>query len=98
MSILKKPIITEKMTQLGERADNKQYAFVVDGTASKVQIRSAIETMYTVKVESLRTLNVRGKKRTRFSKSGFIEGRSPNYKKAVVTLASGQSIDFYKNI
>ena len=86
------------MTQLGELKDHKQYAFVVDKAASKVQIRSAIETMYTVNVDSLRTVNVRGKKRSRFSKSGFIEGKSPNYRKAVVTLASGQSIDFYKNI
>jgi large subunit ribosomal protein L23 len=98
MSILKKPINTEKMTQLGELADHKQYAFVVDKSASKVQIRTAIEAMYSVSVDSLRTINVRGKKRSRFSKSGFIEGKSPNYRKAVVTLASGQSIDFYKNI
>lgn len=98
MSILKKPLNTEKMTALGEKVDFKQYAFHVSMDATKPQIRQAVETMYGVKVQSIRTAVVRGKKRSRFSKNGFIQGKSPNVKKALVTLASGQSIDFYKNI
>ena len=98
MIILKKPHNTEKMTLLAEKAGDKQYAFRVDRDATKTQIKTAIESLYTVKVDSLRTMVVRGKKRSRFSKAGFIEGKSSNFKKAIVTLRDGQTIDFYKNI
>lgn len=98
MSVLKKPVNTEKMTILGEKDDHKQYAFLVDMDATKPQIRKAIEAMYEVKVDSVRTLVHAGKKRVRFTKAGYIQGKSPNKKKAIVTLASGESIDFYKNI
>jgi large subunit ribosomal protein L23 len=98
MSALRKPHNTEKMTLMADRPGNKQYAFRVDPDASKVDIRSEIERLYEVKVSSIRTMVVRGKKRSRQSKSGFIQGASSTFKKAIVTLSEGQAIDFYKNI
>lgn len=98
MSVLKKPRNTEKMTFLGEREGEKQYAFIVDQNASKPQIKKEIENLYEVKVKTLRTMNYAGKKRSRFTKSGVIAGKSANFKKAMVTLKLGDSIDFFKNI
>lgn len=98
MSVLKKPHNTEKMTLLVERAGNNQYAFIVDRNAEKPAIKSAIESLYDVKVVSLRTMNYAGKKRSRYTKAGIISGKSANFKKAVVTLSEGDEIDFYKNI
>ena len=98
MSILKRPHNTEKMAILGEKAGVKQYAFIVDKNASKPQIKTAIEDLYEVKVKTLRTMNYAGKKRSRYTRTGIIEGKSANYKKAVVTLVQGNEIDFFKNI
>jgi len=98
MSVLMKPIISEKMSLKNERPGNKQYAFRVDFKASKPDIKHEIEAMYGVKVESLRTAIVLGKKRSRYTKGGFLTGKSSNYKKAIVTLNAGDEIDFYKNI
>lgn len=75
-----------------------QYTFEVDINASKAQIKKEVERVYEVKVENVRTLIVRGKARTRYSKRGIIKGKSPNFKKAVVTLSEGNEIDFYKHI
>ena len=99
MSILKKPLVTEKMTAKSEdRFAQKQYGFVVDKSATKPDIRAAIEDLYDVDVLSIRTMVYAGKKRSRYTKSGVISGKSPNFKKAIVTLKEGQEIDFYKNI
>ncbi len=98
MSVLSKPLVSEKMELLNERSGNNQYSFKVDLKAKKPAIREAIEEMYGVDVQSLRTMIVRGKRRTRHTRAGFIHGKSPNYKKAIVTLGDGQEIDFYKNI
>lgn len=97
MSIIKKPLVTEKMTGLQERG-LKQYGFVVAKTASKDEIKKAIENVYEVEVVGIRTMVVAGKKRNRVTRSGYLVGRAPSYKKAIVTLAEGQVIDFYKNI
>lgn len=96
MEILKKPIITEKMTMLGEKRN--QYAFRVDKRANKFQIRQAIKELYGIEVESVNTMRYAGKTKSRFTKAGFVEGRSDSYKKAVVTLKEGEVIDFYSNI
>lgn len=96
MEILKRPILTEKAAALGEKAS--RYAFVVDTNANKIQIRTAVEAMYGVTVESVNTLVVAGKVRMRGTKSGFTVGRTNRYKKAIVTLAKGETIDFYSNI
>ena len=96
MNIIKKPIITEKMTSQGEKYN--RFAFVVDRKSNKIEIKKAVEEMYDVVVESVRTMVCIGKKRVRGTKSGMIQGRTSTYKKAIVTLADGDSIDFYSNI
>jgi large subunit ribosomal protein L23 len=96
MSIIKKPVITEKMTLESEKFN--RYAFVVDRKANKIQIRKAVEQQYDVVVDSVRTMLCIGKKRVRGSKSGMIVGKTSTYKKAIVQLSEGDSIDFYSNI
>ncbi len=96
MNIIKKPIITEKMTSQGEKYN--RFAFVVDRKSNKIEIKKAVEEMYDVVVDSVRTMVCIGKKRVRGTKSGMIQGRTSTYKKAIVTLADGDSIDFYSNI
>jgi large subunit ribosomal protein L23 len=95
MSILKSPLVTEKISALNEKG---KYGFVVEETANKVEIKNAVEKMYGVNVERVNTINVLGKKKTRFTKAGTLAGRKPNYKKAIVTLAEGEVIDFYSNV
>ncbi len=96
MNILIKPIITEKMTAQSEAFN--RFAFVVDRSANKIEIKKAVEETYDVTVESVRTMVCIGKKRTRGTKSGFISGRTKTYKKAIVSLSEGDTIDFYSNI
>lgn len=100
MSVLKKPLVSEKMALLNERPSKKynQYAFKVDLDSNKSQVKREIEEMYDVSVRSVRTLIVRGKRRMRYNRTGYIAGKSPNYKKAIVSLVEGDEIDFYKNI
>jgi len=94
--ILVKPLITEKMTADTEK--NNSYGFVVSDDANKVEIKKAVEKEYGVTVTSVRTLRVDGKRRQRFTKTGIIKGRTVGYKKAIVSLAEGEMIDFYENI
>jgi len=96
MNIIIKPIITEKMTHMGERLN--RYGFLVDRKANKLQIKQAIKDLYGVDVEEVNTMIYSGKKKSSFTKSGVITGRSSSYKKAIVTLAKGETIDFYSNI
>lgn len=96
MSILKSPIITEKMTGLTEKLN--RYGFRVDPNANKIQIKTAVEAMYSVNVESVKTMNYGGKAKSRFTKAGLVQGRSNKFKKAIVTLVEGDAIDFYSNI
>jgi len=96
MNILIKPIITEKMTAQSEIFN--RFAFVVDKSANKIEIKKSVEETYDVTVESVRTMVCIGKKRTRGTKSGFISGRTKTYKKAIVSLSEGDTIDFYSNI
>jgi large subunit ribosomal protein L23 len=95
MSILKKPLVTEKVSSLNEKG---KYGFIVDATANKVEIKKAVEKQYGVNVEKVNTMNVMGKLKTRYTKAGVLAGRKPNYKKAIVTLAEGEVIDFYSNV
>ena len=94
--ILKKPIITEKMTGLGEKLN--RFGFVVDRKANKLQIRQAIENMYGVSVVAVNTMVLPGKEKVKYTKTGFQKGTTGAYKKAIVTLAEGDTIDFYSNI
>lgn len=96
MSTLKKPVITEKMTALTEELN--RYGFIVDHNANKLQIKEAIEKMYSVSVDTVNTMNYKGKHKTRYTKAGWVEGRTNKFKKAIVTLVEGDSIDFYSNI
>lgn len=96
MSILVRPIVTEKMTAQSERYN--RYGFVVDKKASKLQIKTAIESLYGVTVDTVNTMIYGGKRKSRFTKSGVISGKTNAYKKAIVSLAEGDSIDFYSNI
>ena len=95
MSILKKPLVTEKVSALNEKG---KYGFFVDINANKVEIKKAIEKQYGVTVASVNTMSVMGKQKTRYTKAGVLAGRKPNYKKAIVTLAQGEVIDFYSNV
>ena len=96
MEILLKPLVTEKMTDLSEKLN--RVGFVVDRRATKIDIRRAVEKMYNVKVAAVNTMNYQGKKKSRFTKAGAIEGRTVSFKKAIVTLVEGDKIDFYSNI
>jgi len=95
MSILKRPLVTEKMSSLNEKG---KYGFIVDGNANKVEIKNAVEKTYGVNVEKVNTMNMMGKFKTRYTKAGVLSGRKPNYKKAIVTVAEGEVIDFYSNV
>ncbi len=96
MKVIIKPIVTEKMTEQGEKLN--RYAFVVDKNANKLQIKGAVEEMYNVSVASVNTMVYAGKEKSRYTKSGVIVGRTNSFKKAMITLAEGDQIDFYSNI
>lgn len=96
MEILKKPVLTEKATLLTDKLN--RYTFQCDHRANKLQIKSAIEGMYGVTVESVNTMIVVGKLKTRSTKAGMVSGRAAKIKKAVITLKQGEVIDFYSNI
>jgi len=96
MNILLKPIVTEKMTEQGESSN--RFGFIVARNANKIQIKKAVEELYGVTVESVNTMIYGGKQKTRFTKSGVMKGKTTAYKKAVVTIAEGDTIDFYSNI
>jgi large subunit ribosomal protein L23 len=96
MNILLKPIVTEKMTIQGDKFN--RYGFIVVRNANKIEIKKAVEDLYGVTVESVNTMRYGGKVKTRSTKSGVMAGKSAAKKKAVVTLAEGNTIDFYSNI
>lgn len=96
MSILIKPLVTEKMTIQGEKLN--RFGFEVEISANKLQIKQAVEAMYGVKVLDVNTVRYHGKRKSRFTKAGVLSGRANHYKKAYVTLAGDDKIDFYSNI
>jgi large subunit ribosomal protein L23 len=95
MSIYVKPIITEKFSAM---ADKGRYAFIVEKTANKVEIKQAIEKAYSVSVTSVNTMNYIGKVKFRYTQTKIMTGLVKKSKKAVVTLKKGDTIDFYGNI
>lgn len=97
MGILIAPIITEKQTAVTENTPNR-YGFKVISSATKFQIKKAVEDMYGVNVKSVNTINYDGKKYRRFTKAGVISGSKSAFKKAIVTLVEDQTIDFFENI
>ncbi len=94
--IVIKPVITEKMTSVSE--DMNRFGFIVKYDANKIQIKQAIEKLYDVNVEKVWTMRYAGKSKSRFTKTGLITGRTNAYKKAIVSLADGETIDLYSNI
>lgn len=97
MGIIIKPIVTEKQTAITEKMANR-YGFRVSPDANKLEIRKAIEDMYSVSVVDVNTLNYSGKHKSRYTKSGVISGKQTSFKKAIVTLKEGETIDFFSNI
>ena len=96
MNILIKPIITEKAT--GDSELNNRYAFVVNSKANKIEIKNAVEAAYGVSVEKVRTINVRPDRKTKYTKSGMITGKTNAFKKAMVQVTEGETIDLYSNL
>lgn len=93
-----KPLVTEKMTGITEKASQPVYGFIVRPVANKLQIKQEVEDRYGVSVKSVRTLRYAGKKKTRYTRSGILRGKTASFKKALVVLQEGDSIDFYKDI
>ncbi|MBV8388361.1 MAG: 50S ribosomal protein L23 [Mucilaginibacter sp.] len=96
MEILKKPLLTEKVAQLTDKLN--RYTFKVDHRANKLQIKQAIEKMYGVNITAVNTMKYVGKLKSRNTKAGVVSGRAAAYKKAIITLKDGETIDFYSNI
>ena len=97
MGIIIKPIVTEKQTAITDKFPNR-YGFRVSPDANKLEIKKAVEEMYGVTVESVNIMNYAGKKKSRYTKSGIINGKTSAFKKAIVTLKEGETIDFFSNI
>lgn len=95
-NVLIRPVVTEKANLLTEKAG--RYTFMVARAANKLEIKKAVESFYGVSVADVNTVINPGKKKTRYTKAGFINGRRPSYKKAVVTLAEGETIDLFASI
>ena len=97
MGYIIKPLVTEKMTKITDKQPNR-YGFVVRPEANKLEIRKEVEALYNVTVVAVNTCRYAGKSKSRYTKSGLIQGRTNAYKKAIVTLKEGETIDFYSNI
>ena len=93
--ILKRPIVTEKITGLHER---RQFSFEVSLDANKIEIAKAVEKKFKVTVVSVRTMTVKGKRKTQLTRRGRFEGRKNTWKKAMVTLKEGDKIDYFENV
>lgn len=96
MSVIIKPILTEKLDQQVEKFN--RVGFIVDKKATKDQIKAAVKELYDVEIKAINTAIYGGKMKSRHTKSGLISGKTKAYKKAYITLAEGHSIDFYSNI
>ena len=96
MGIIVKPLVTEKMTAITEKLN--RFGFVVRPGANKLEIKKEVEALYNVTVVSVNTMKYSGKNKSRYTRSGIINGRTNAYKKAIVTLKEGETIDFYSNI
>lgn len=96
MDIQIKPIVTEKATAYSEKQNC--YTFAVSPDANKFQIKDVVEKLYNVRVEKVNIANYAGKRKQRYTKGGLIKGATAAFKKAYVTVAEGQTIDYYSNI
>ena len=96
MSILIKPIITEKATEDSEL--NNRYSFFVDRKANKIQIKEAVESTYGVNVGKVRTMNIKPTVKSKYTKTGMVTGTTDALKKAIVQVVDGDTIDLYSNL
>lgn len=96
MGIIIKPLVTEKMTAITDKLN--RFGFIVRPDANKLEIKKEIEALYNVTVVDVNTMKYLGKSKRRYTRSGIIDGRTNAYKKAIVTLKEGDTIDFYSNI
>ena len=94
--VLLKPILSEKANKQSEKMN--RYTFIVDRKASKLEIKKAVEQFYGVQVENVNTLVMPSKQKAKYTKAGFIVGRKPAKKKALVTVAEGETIDLYGTV
>jgi large subunit ribosomal protein L23 len=95
-TILIKPLITEKAELLSE--ENGKYSFIVAKQANKIEIKKAVEEAYQVTVESVNTMIMPAKAKSRSTRSGILQGRKPAFKKAIITLSEGEELDFFGDI
>ena len=96
MAYIIKPLVTEKMTNITEKQN--RFGFVVRPEANKLQIKAEVEARYNVSVVSVNTMKYAGKNKSRYTRAGLLKGRTNAFKKAIVTLKEGETIDFYSNI
>ncbi len=94
--VLVKPVLTEKVNKQTEKLN--RYTFIVNRKANKLEIKKAVEDFYSVSVTDVNTLVMPGKNKTRYTKAGFVKGQKPAKKKAIITVAKGETIDLYSNI
>ena len=97
MAFIIKPLVTEKMTKITEKKENR-FGFIVRPEANKLQIKKEVEETYNVTVVDVNTIRYAGKRSSRYTKAGLVRGQKNAFKKAIVTLKDGETIDFYSNI
>ena len=97
MKFIIKPLVTEKMTKITEKQENR-FGFVVRPEANKLQIKKEVENLYNVTVLDVNTALYAGKRSSRYTRAGLVRGSKSAFKKAIVTLKEGDTIDFYSNI
>ena len=97
MVFIIKPLVTEKQSKITEK-NASRYGFVVRPEANKLQIKKEVEALYDVTVVEVNTLRYAGKRSSRYTKTGLIKGQKNAFKKAIVTVKDGDTIDFYSNI
>ena len=97
MAFIIRPLVTEKMTKITDKRPNR-YGFIVKPEANKLEIKKEVESLYNVTVEDVNTMRYSGKLSSRYTKAGLIRGQKASFKKAIVTLKEGDTIDFYSNI
>ena len=104
MAFIIKPLVTEKMTKITDKSSvektyaETKYGFIVKPEANKLEIKKEIESLYNVTVLDVNTCRYAGKRSSRYTKAGLIKGQKNAFKKAIVTLKEGDTIDFYSNI
>ena len=96
MDVLVRPLVTEKMT--AKNAELNQFGFIVAKRANKIQIKEAVESLYSVHVLDVNTMVYVGKRKFRGTRRGYVQGRTNAFKKAIITLKEGEKIDFYSNV